>query len=86
MRLTASADNGGANYTVTRQRGGGRLPLGAPFAVDMFAGTVNNGWGTANVGGVWSLTGTASASPWQAARGRSGMRRRARRSPPRWAR
>ena len=29
--------------------------------MDTFARTVNNGWGTANVGGVWSLTGTASA-------------------------
>ena len=59
VRLTV-ADNGGATDTVTRQVVA-TAPAGAPFAVDTFARTVNNGWGTANVGGAWSLTGTASA-------------------------
>jgi rhamnogalacturonyl hydrolase YesR len=37
--------------------------LSAPtqYASDAFARTVANGWGTADVGGAWSLTGSASA-------------------------
>jgi len=36
---------------------------GAPtqYAADAFGRTVANGWGTADVGGAWSLTGSASA-------------------------
>jgi rhamnogalacturonyl hydrolase YesR len=36
---------------------------GAPtqYAADAFGRTVTNGWGTADVGGAWSLTGSASA-------------------------
>ncbi|HWF40994.1 MAG TPA: glycoside hydrolase family 88 protein [Acidothermaceae bacterium] len=36
---------------------------GAPtqYASDAFGRTVTNGWGTADVGGAWSLTGSASA-------------------------
>jgi hypothetical protein len=31
-----------------------------PFVTDTYTRTVNNGWGTADTGGAWSLSGTAS--------------------------
>ena len=59
VKLTV-ADDDGATDTVTHPVTV-TAPANAPFVVDTFARTVANGWGTANVGGAWSLTGTASA-------------------------
>jgi hypothetical protein len=59
VRLTV-ADNGGATDSVTHEVSVS-APVSSPFVVDSFGRTVANGWGTADVGGVWSLTGTASA-------------------------
>ncbi|RPE78765.1 MULTISPECIES: PKD domain-containing protein [unclassified Frondihabitans] len=36
-------------------------PAAVPFALDAFGRTVNNGFGTADVGGAWSRIGSASA-------------------------
>lgn len=36
-------------------------PAGAPFASDGFTRTVSNGWGQADVGGTWRITGNATA-------------------------
>ena len=54
------ADDGGATDAVTHDVAV-TAPANAPFVVDTYARTVPSGWGTANVGGAWSLTGTASA-------------------------
>jgi PKD repeat protein len=54
------ADSGGATDSVTHQVSV-TAPANQPFVVDSFARTVANGWGSADVGGAWSLTGTASA-------------------------
>ena len=45
---------------------------GAPtqYAADAFGRTVTNGWGTADLGGAWSLTGAASAFAVSAGTGR----------------
>ena len=59
VRLTV-ADDGGATDAVTHDVAV-TAPANAPFVVDTYARTVPSGWGTANVGGAWSLTGTASA-------------------------
>ncbi len=59
VKLTVT-DAGGLTDSVTHQVSA-TAPAGLPSAVDTFARTVTNGWGTADVGGAWSLTGTASA-------------------------
>jgi PKD repeat protein len=52
-------DDGGATAAVTNAVTV-TAPGGTPFASDQFARTVANGLGTADVGGVWRLTGTTS--------------------------
>ncbi len=50
-------DNQGATDSVTKTVN----PAGAaPFAADGFNRTVSNGWGSADVGGAWGLTGKTS--------------------------
>jgi PKD repeat protein len=59
VKLTVT-DGAGATDSVTKQVTV-TAPANQPFAVDKFARTVSNGWGSADVGGAWSLTGAASA-------------------------
>ncbi|WP_287899930.1 PKD domain-containing protein [Arthrobacter sp.] len=60
-----------ATVTVTDNRGGtasaskqldlsNAVPAGTVLAKDTFARTVTNGWGTADKGGAWTVSGTAS--------------------------
>ena len=55
VTLTVTDDQG-ATDSVTHQV----TPV-ASIAADTFARTVTNGWGSADVGGAWSLSGTTSA-------------------------
>lgn len=48
-------DNGGAQSTQTQP-----VMVIAPFALDAFSRTVTNGWGTADLGGTWTISGTAA--------------------------
>lgn len=54
VRLTVT-DNKGATNLVTHD-----VTVTAPIASDAFARTVTNGWGTADVGGVWTNSSTSS--------------------------
>ena len=47
--------------------------VSTPYAADAFARTVANGWGSADVGGPWSLVGNASAFAVSAGTGRMVM-------------
>ncbi len=53
-------DNQGATGTAAGSAGP-TAPADTAFVVDRFARTVANGWGSADVGGTWTTTGTASA-------------------------
>ena len=54
------ADSAGATNSITRPVTV-ELPLPtADFVADAFGRTVSNGWGPADVGGAWSIAGTAS--------------------------
>lgn len=53
------ADNAGATTPVSRQVSTVG-PATVPFVSDTFARTVTGGWGSADVGGPWTATGTAS--------------------------
>ena len=55
VKLTVT-DNEGATGTVTRS-----VTVAGPLARDAFARTATNGFGTADVGGAWTLAGAASA-------------------------
>ncbi|RKR72934.1 beta strand repeat-containing protein [Frondihabitans australicus] len=52
-------DNGGATNTAT-QSVTVTAPAAQAFDLDSFSRTVSNGWGTADVGGAWTPTGSAS--------------------------
>lgn len=60
VRLTVT-DNAGATGTVTRQVTVTEPPPNAAFAEDAFGRSVSNGFGSADVGGPWSLAGTSSS-------------------------
>jgi PKD repeat protein len=51
-------DSDGASTSATSSVVVGTAPV--PFASDAFGRTVSNGWGSADTGGAWSTTGTAS--------------------------
>ncbi len=58
VKLTVTDDDGAADtatrsVTVT-------APAGGPLASDAFGRTTSNGWGSAAVGGAWSVTGATS--------------------------
>ena len=54
-------DNGGATATTTRQvTVTSAPPAGTPFAADTFGRTSTNSFGTAETGGAWTVSGTAS--------------------------
>ena len=53
-------DNQGATGTSTGQVTVTTAPVATNFAEDTFTRTASNGWGTANVGGAWTVTSTAS--------------------------
>ncbi len=59
ITLTVTDDDG-ATATTTRQVTVTDAPAPTNFAEDAFARTTSNGWGTADVGGAWSVTSTAS--------------------------
>lgn len=52
-------DNAGATDSATSQVTVGQEP-GAPLAQDSFGRTLASGWGNADTGGAWSLSGSAS--------------------------
>lgn len=58
VTLTVTDDDGATGST-TRQVTV-TAPAGGPIAEDAFGRTTSNGWGSATVGGAWSVTGTAS--------------------------
>ena len=58
MTLTVT-DNQGASGTATRSAVA-TAPPNDPFAADAFARTIAAGWGTADRGAAWSLTGVTS--------------------------
>ncbi|MHB1491643.1 MAG: PKD domain-containing protein, partial [Cellulomonas sp.] len=51
------ADAQGLTGTATQQV---TVATDVPFAVDSFSRTVTNGWGTADAGGLWTLSGSSS--------------------------
>ena len=54
-------DNNGATGTSTKQvTVTAPPPAGGPLALDSFGRTTNNGWGTADPGGNWSVSGAAN--------------------------
>ncbi len=53
-------DNQGAGGTATRSAVVTAPPANDPFAADAFARTVAAGWGTADRGGAWAVTGVAT--------------------------
>ncbi len=53
-------DNQGAKGTAQRQLTATAPPSTGPFASDAFARTIASGWGTADKGGTWTLSGLAS--------------------------
>ena len=53
-------DNGGASTSTTKQVTIAAPPAPGALASDSFARTVASGWGTAETGGAWTQTGTAS--------------------------
>ena len=53
-------DNSGATGSTTKQVAVSAPPPAGALAQDAFARTVANGWGSADVGGAWASTGTAS--------------------------
>lgn len=56
-------DNAGATGTTTRQVAVTAPPAGDPaVAKDAFGRTATAGWGTADVGGAWTLTGGSAAA------------------------
>jgi PKD repeat protein len=57
VELTVTDDDG-ATGSITQPVTVAQGPV--DFAADSFSRTVTNGWGTANVGGAWSTSGTAS--------------------------
>jgi PKD repeat protein len=59
VRLTVT-DNDNASSSITHQVTV-TAPAGTPFASDAFNRSVTGGWGTADVGGAWVRSGTASA-------------------------
>ncbi len=60
IKLTVT-DNGGATNSTTREVSVASNPANPrQFAVDSFERTVNNGWGSSEVGGVWALQGSSS--------------------------
>ena len=69
VTLTVTDDKG-ATGTTTRQvtASTGQTPTAS--AQDAFGRTVSNGWGTADVGGAWTTTGTASQFSVDGQRGR----------------
>ena len=73
VRLTVT-DNDGASDSVTNpvtvDDGGGQP--GTALASDDFARSVANGWGSAPIGGTWSLVGGSTCSTCPAAPGTSG--------------
>ena len=58
LTLTVT-NNVGATDTATRQVAV-TAPASGPLAQDAFGRTTSSGWGSATVGGAWSVTGTAS--------------------------
>ena len=58
MVLTVTDDQG-ASASVTHTAAP-VAPAGTPFVSDAFSRTVRGGWGTADVGGAWTVSGTAS--------------------------
>jgi hypothetical protein len=52
-------DDGGASASVS-QVFAPVAPVGSPFVVDGFGRSVSRGWGSADVGGVWSLAGSSA--------------------------
>ena len=71
--LTVTDDDGAAAST-TRQVVVTAPPApGAAYAEDVFARTVSNGWGAADVGGAWTSTGLASRFSVDGQRGRHTM-------------
>jgi len=59
VTLTVTDDQG-ASGSATRSAVATAPPSNDPFAADAFARTVAAGWGTADRGGAWSLTGAGS--------------------------
>jgi PKD repeat protein len=54
-------DDDGATHSVTKQVTVEDVPPGPqPFALDAFARAVTDGWGSADLGGVWTRAGTAT--------------------------
>jgi PKD repeat protein len=59
VKLTVT-DNDGASNSISRTVSVTKPPAGA-LAVDKFGRSVSSGWGTADSGGPWALSGSASA-------------------------
>ncbi|WP_304412825.1 PKD domain-containing protein [Cellulomonas sp. HZM] len=59
VKLTVTDDDG-ASDSVSHDVTVTAPPAGGPIAADAFGRTVAGGWGSAQTGGAWSLTGTAS--------------------------
>jgi len=59
IRLTVTDDDG-ATGTASRNVSVSATTTPVDFAADAFNCSVTNGWGTADVGGAWSVIGTAS--------------------------
>lgn len=53
-------DDAGADHSITREVRIEGSPAPATYATDTFSRTVNNAWGTADLGGSWSTSNTAS--------------------------
>lgn len=66
MTLTVTDNDGGTTST------SGNVTVTSAYATDTFTRTVANGLGTANLGGAWSLVGTASSFSVNGTAGRIG--------------
>ena len=72
VSLTVTDDHG-KTTTLTKSVQAAEPPAGTTIAADQFGRVVSNGWGSADVGGAWTTSGTASQYAVSGAKGTQRM-------------